>query len=117
MSRVEILLDPPLFAEIARSAHGSHRARYRVGDILAFVERGSERCVEVHLSILTRAPASGGRTRAGLTVLPVDVRWSLLYVRLQEELPLFRHKLYALMQEVEAQVGEQFLVEQQGDLA
>ena len=114
--RKEVLLDPPLFAEVARSVHGDYRARYGAGDVICFTERGTERELHVHLSSIQRAPAGGGQAACGLTVLPVDIRWQLLYVMLKEELPLFRHKIYHLMKDIEQVVGDQFLLEQQEDV-
>jgi hypothetical protein len=110
---VTVTVDPAFFAEVARTLRNDYRAKYRVGQTICLLEAGGLGELHVHLHEVLKAPAAGGTAQCGLTVLPVDVRWNLLWALAQAELPLFRHKIWELMKSVEQQVGEAFLAEQQ----
>jgi hypothetical protein len=107
-----LTVSPALFALMHRTLTHSIRAEYRVGDVIAVREQGTERELHVHLSAIRKAPAHGGTAECGLTVLPVDVRWNLLWLLALEEQGMYRSWLKELMDRVEAQVGDAFLAEQ-----
>lgn len=112
---IHLTLEPAVYAEIARTLRNDYRAKYRVGHTICLLEKGGLGELHVHLNDIQKAPAHGGAAACGLTVLPVDVRWNLLWALAQAELPMFRHKIWDLMKAVEQQVGEAFLAEQQVD--